>query len=342
LLARDSHPSRSRLEALCTDAHLTNGNPANVGVIDRMLDEADAVANDLADASGSADVSQVRGLAMLFRSRPDSAVQLFESAAEGHRAVGDRGAVAYDLVMLATAKIVSANSDGLRAIIDECLAMASAADENWTQASALWALGVEMCKQGDFAGAFAAQRRSIELRMPLEARYLIALNLDVLAWLAVRQSDCERAGRLFGAADAIMQDLGGSLVSRGPTSGLHNDYMVQASRELGPTEFRAAFDVGLRMDFDDAIAYALGSAAKAAPEVIATGSSPASAALTRREFEVAQLVARGLTNKQIGAALVIAQRTAEGHVEHVLTKLGFTTRAQIATWMAEQISSDSR
>jgi DNA-binding NarL/FixJ family response regulator len=54
--------------------------------------------------------------------------------------------------------------------------------------------------------------------------------------------------------------------------------------------------------------------------------------LTRREGEIVALVAQGLTNKEIAARLVIATRTAESHVENVLTKLGFTSRAQIAAW----------
>jgi len=58
--------------------------------------------------------------------------------------------------------------------------------------------------------------------------------------------------------------------------------------------------------------------------------------LTRRESEVAALVAEGLTNKQIAAQLVISQRTAESHVENILSKFGFTNRAQIATWYAQQ------
>jgi len=40
------------------------------------------------------------------------------------------------------------------------------------------------------------------------------------------------------------------------------------------------------------------------------------------------------SNKGIAADLVISQRTAEGHVEHILTKLGFTSRAQVAAWIA--------
>ena len=57
-------------------------------------------------------------------------------------------------------------------------------------------------------------------------------------------------------------------------------------------------------------------------------------ALTRRERQVADLIAEGLSNKQIATKLVIAPRTAEGHVEHILTKLGFNSRTQIATWAA--------
>ena len=55
--------------------------------------------------------------------------------------------------------------------------------------------------------------------------------------------------------------------------------------------------------------------------------------LTTREAEVADLVAKGLTNKQIADSLTIAERTAEGHVEHIFNKLGFTCRTQIAAWV---------
>ncbi|MEV4261196.1 AAA family ATPase [Kribbella sp. NPDC049584] len=56
--------------------------------------------------------------------------------------------------------------------------------------------------------------------------------------------------------------------------------------------------------------------------------------LSEREAEVAQLVAKGLTNRQIAEQLVISERTAENHVQHILTKLGFATRSQIAVWSA--------
>ena len=49
---------------------------------------------------------------------------------------------------------------------------------------------------------------------------------------------------------------------------------------------------------------------------------------------MARLIAAGRSNKDIAAALVIARRTAENHVEHILAKLGFTSRAQVAAWVA--------
>jgi DNA-binding CsgD family transcriptional regulator len=60
----------------------------------------------------------------------------------------------------------------------------------------------------------------------------------------------------------------------------------------------------------------------------------ADAPLSPREHEVAQLVADGLSNRAIAAALVISERTAQNHVQHVLGKLGFVNRAQVAAWVA--------
>jgi non-specific serine/threonine protein kinase len=68
----------------------------------------------------------------------------------------------------------------------------------------------------------------------------------------------------------------------------------------------------------------------------ATSSAGTATNLTKREWQVADLVAKGLTNRAIAANLVISDRTAQGHVEHILTKLGFTSRAQIAAWFVDQ------
>jgi DNA-binding NarL/FixJ family response regulator len=62
---------------------------------------------------------------------------------------------------------------------------------------------------------------------------------------------------------------------------------------------------------------------------------PAAARLTRREQQVATLIARGLTNVQIAGELVIATSTTERHVANILNKLDMRTRSQIAVWAIE-------
>jgi len=56
--------------------------------------------------------------------------------------------------------------------------------------------------------------------------------------------------------------------------------------------------------------------------------------LSPREAEVARLVAAGSSNRGIAARLVISDRTAQNHVQHILTKLGFSHRSQIAAWLS--------
>ena len=55
--------------------------------------------------------------------------------------------------------------------------------------------------------------------------------------------------------------------------------------------------------------------------------------LSRREMEVARLVAEGLTNREIAMRLFVSERTVDGHLEHVREKLSVNTRAQVATWV---------
>jgi DNA-binding NarL/FixJ family response regulator len=87
------------------------------------------------------------------------------------------------------------------------------------------------------------------------------------------------------------------------------------------------------MSIDEVIELAV-----AAPHASPEAAAPASKAhlLTGRESEVAVLIARGLSNRQIAETLVIAERTVTNHVEHIFDKLGFRSRAQVATWITEQ------
>ena len=105
-------------------------------------------------------------------------------------------------------------------------------------------------------------------------------------------------------------------------------YIDAARAALGATAFDRAAGCGAMLTEDEAVAEAL--------EEVPPGRSPdeARTPLTRREREVAELIAQALSNRQIAARLVISQRTAESHVESILNKLGFTSRTQVVGWLA--------
>jgi non-specific serine/threonine protein kinase len=70
--------------------------------------------------------------------------------------------------------------------------------------------------------------------------------------------------------------------------------------------------------------------------VLAPGREPTNDILTAREREIASLMADGLSNHDIAQRLVITEGTVEVHVKHILGKLGFRSRAQVAGWVARQ------
>src|SRR2546430_6804516 len=137
----------------------------------------------------------------------------------------------------------------------------------------------------------------------------------------------ERAALLLGAANQIWPSVGYPMFGSRYFGAPHRDCELSARRVMGDRDFEAAFRRGMGLGVEDAVAYALGEA-PGTSELDLSGVPQ----LTPREQQVAELIAEGLSNKEIAARLVISQRTVESHVEHILHKFGFTSRAQVAAW----------
>jgi serine/threonine-protein kinase PknK len=97
---------------------------------------------------------------------------------------------------------------------------------------------------------------------------------------------------------------------------------------------------GRTMRLEQAVAYALGEAEEPVSTATLAREEPwiaeRPAMLTRREEEVAILVSRGLTNRQIATELSISAHTVATHVGKTMRKLGLSSRSQLAAWVAEQ------
>jgi non-specific serine/threonine protein kinase len=105
-----------------------------------------------------------------------------------------------------------------------------------------------------------------------------------------------------------------------------------ARKSLGQKASEAAWKAGGALALDDVVAEAL---APLEPSTVpdANGSRPN--VLTRRETAVIALIGQGYTNRQIADTLVITEGTAANHVVHILAKLGYHSRSQLAVWAAE-------
>ena len=117
-----------------------------------------------------------------------------------------------------------------------------------------------------------------------------------------------------------------------------DSWLLPLRHALGAEAVTLAWDAGLALGLDGAVELALaveeGRPPRSKPR--SDGSDRAFARLSPREWEVAALLARGLTNHQIAEQLVITERTVAAHIEHILNKLGFASRHQVGAWAATQ------
>jgi predicted ATPase/DNA-binding CsgD family transcriptional regulator len=166
-------------------------------------------------------------------------------------------------------------------------------------------------------------------------RWGMGWTLSQLGILAIQQGDAAGGVPLIAAADTVHPDIRRAV---DPDERAAWDAALIAARTaLGEPAVAAAWQAGREMTPEQAVALALAAGPASRPR---DGRRPAPGhrhgSLTHRELEVAALVARGRTSRQIARALVIAEGTAALHVEHIREKLGFHSRAEIAAWAVRQ------
>jgi non-specific serine/threonine protein kinase len=288
------------------------------------------LSRQLGDRSGTAQLLVWSGIIAIAEGRHEDAAPPVEQALTVCRTIGDRWWAVEALAILGTVAIMRGDYARAAACHTESLTLSRETGNTNNMTYALRGLGILAVREGDAARALAHYTECLELCRRVRTPGVIAECLEGMARTAALRNELERAAVLFGAADALFQSLGSRLPLWADESE-HDRYLAAARSGLSPTAFAAADDRGRAMTIEQALEYALAPAqAGRAARVAAAG------AMTAREREVAALIAQGLTNRQIAAKLVITERTAETHVQNILNKLGFTSRAQIAAWSARQ------
>ncbi|MEU6083429.1 LuxR C-terminal-related transcriptional regulator [Streptomyces sp. NPDC047108] len=331
-LGASAEPTPERVSALCLNAWygLLQGD---FDAAAPRLAEADRLASQLGGTGRTAFVTLINGMAALFTGMLEDAASLLGDALCGFRSAKAARGELFAMGMLGLALGLGGERRRGLAQIDECLAEASERGEAFWRSWALWALAF-LEVDHDARRAETAAKEALNIHVRMRNKGGAAFVIDTLAWVNAQQARHERAATLFGAAAALWDAIGSSPDHYAPMKDIRHQYMDRTRAAIGDKTYDLAFRRGYRISAEEAVNYALESTppTRTATPTGATPTGEEESRLTPREREIAALVAEGLSNKDIASRLVIAPRTAEAHVEHILSKLGFTSRAQVASW----------
>ncbi|MBF9066621.1 ATP-binding protein [Streptacidiphilus fuscans] len=328
LLAVAGDAGDVRTRAIGLDAWFTVLR-GDLGLARTLLAEHRERAERLRDAEELAWAIHHSAVAIGLERLTAEAVPMFEEAIARHRALGNTLGVISALFELSlTESLVGDVQRGL-VLSREAVAVAEAAGETFLRSYAVCAEGLALWMSGDRAAADTRLREAIRLKQPFRDRWGLTLCVQLSSWSAVEDGEYRYAAHLLGMLRALWEGLGATVLQLVPFNvGAHESYEARVREALGPRAFQAAFARGAKLTLEQITTEVLRAESRADP-------SSSAHPLTRRERQVAGLVAQGRSNKEIAGQLVISLRTAENHVEHILAKLGFTSRAQIAVWATE-------
>lgn len=298
------------------------------------LDEADRripVADLAAERAATirVELHRWRGTHAMFSGRPRDAVGEFEASIRAARECGHPEEALLAQFQLTTALSHLREPDAGRYAMD-ALAYAESIDESWMRSHALWSLGLAAFVERDLDAAERFARAAIATDRGFDDPVGECLMLEVLGWVDAERGLADRAAILLGATDARWRLIGSAITVHGPQLAAHHDRCVDAlRRRLGPRRYDKLVGAGAHLDPDEAVAFAL------KPKTTVAGG------LSAREREVAMRIHRGMSNREIAEELVLSVRTVDTHVQRILGKLGFASRAQIAAWYEATVASAS-
>jgi non-specific serine/threonine protein kinase len=254
------------------------------------------------------------------------AAMLFEETVDLCRKLNDDWLLGWSLSSLGFVIRDQGDYERAAALHSESLALFRKVGDKHFTAWALRNLGIVALRLNDHKQAAAFCRDSLTLSREIGDIWLVEQGLAVLAGAGALRRQYEQAALLFAASETLRSSLGRH---RSIADQVDFDKRVASTRAgLGDAAFAAAWTQGSNIPLEEAI-----EAALAPIESLPAGTEKSP--FTLREREIVALVAQGLTNREIASRLVISERTADTHVQHILNKLGVSSRVQVAAWAVE-------
>jgi predicted ATPase/DNA-binding NarL/FixJ family response regulator len=341
MLAADMTPCAARLRALTAEGRLLTAQGLHGPAVQLMRPRLE-LARQYGEAALLADSLMVLGLCLVAAGGPAEALPLLDEAVQVSSQTGRPQTMASAKLYRAIGAILSGRPVMAGALLAECREICISNGDRLILGYALVSSGLEAFMRDGLAEAGAFARESLPIHQALRDRLGFCVALECLAWTAAAARDFRRAACLLGIHRRQSNALGGSPLQIEQYLSARRDCEASSTGALGDARFAAEYRRGEQFTLADAVTYALAED-HAAPENLAADTRPGSVAdapaLTRRQRQVADLVAQGLSNREIARRLVIAVRTADSHVQNILLRLGFNSRAQIAAWCVQRQGS---
>jgi predicted ATPase/DNA-binding CsgD family transcriptional regulator len=261
----------------------------------------------------------------------DTAREYLELAAAALTRLGNVPDLSMALASIGGVELQRGNIDAARPWIQQALDVAVEAEDDYGALGAHYTFGWLEFLSGDTEAA--RQRFIAALALVAESDALsVAQQVEGIA-VAGAAADPRRSVTLFVAASKLREEV--ETPVQLPWSIWLEPAMAEARAALPDGIAEKACASGRAMSLAQLLALA-----REAP--VGSGGNKASGGaggLSKRELEVARLVASGMTSRAIAERLFLSERTVESHLEHILTKLGFSSRAQVARWVAERLAN---
>ncbi len=299
-----------------------------------LFEESLAIYRELGNKRGIA-TSLKESALWLFVAQGDQAIvraRLEESLAL-FRELGDKDGMAYYYWISGWVALSQGDTVTAQVLVDQSLALWQEIGNKWYTALSLGMLGKVAAHRGDLVAARAFHEESLAIAIASGDKWLTPFCLEELAAVVTAQGETVWAARLWGAAEALRYMVGSPLP---PVFRADYERSVTAARtQLGEKAFTAAWAEGRAMTPEQALD-AQGPVTPTKPLSPRRALKQQFGGLTSRECEVARLVAQGKSNRAIADELVVGVSAVEAHISHIFTKLGFSSRAQIAAWAVDK------
>ncbi|MGW0687603.1 helix-turn-helix transcriptional regulator [Streptomyces sp. NPDC002754] len=311
------------------------------GKNEALLKEAEQVAARIGDRKGATWTFSFQAHRRYFLGQLEGCADDFDEVRARMTALGDDTGLLMLGFYAGFMLVLAGEHEKGIAWCDDSLARGAAhPGEQWTRSWALWVKSVGLWLKGDHESSVECAREGIRGKAALHDLMGLAHFMEGLGWHAAQLRRFERVATLQGAADALWRRAAKEARFGIPVlHELHTRAADLAREVLGADGYHHSFEEGAALPLDAVVDLALDDESALSPDVPPQRSGPTDG-LTPRERQVAALVGEGRTNREIAAKLVVSKRTIDSHVEHILTKLGFTSRSQIAALHATS-SADS-